>query len=106
MCNPLSVVYNTPGKQRLVLDLRYVNQFLPDRKFKYKGLELVSSLFNNGDFFTTFDLKSGYHHMDIHEDSWPYLGFSWGSGPNRKWYMFHILPFGLSTACYVFTKLL
>ena len=85
----------------MVLDLRYVNQFLPDRKFKYEGLELVPSLFNNGDFFTTFDLKSGYHHVDIHEDSWPYLGFSWGSGPNRKWYMFLILPFGLySMLCF------
>ena len=68
VCSALSVVTNASGKQRLVLDLRYVNQFLPDRKFKYEGLELVPSLFNCGDFFTTFDLKSGYHHVDIHED--------------------------------------
>ena len=106
VCSPLSVVTNASGKQRLVLDLRYVNQFLPNRKFKYEGLELIPSLFNCGDYFTTFDLKSGYHHMDIHEDSWPYLGFSWGVESNRMWYMFRILPFGLSTACYVFTKLL
>ena len=55
----------------------------------------------------TFNLKSGYHHVGIHEDSWPYLGFSWsGLGGCRQFYMFRILPFGLSTACYVFTKLL
>ena len=78
--SPLSVVTNSKGKQRLVLDLRYINQFLPDRKFKYEGLSLVPSLFCRGDFFATFDLKSGYHHIDIHEDSWPYLGFSWGHG--------------------------
>jgi hypothetical protein len=106
VCSPLSVVTNASGKQRLVLDLRYINQFLPDRKFKYEGLELVPTLFQIGDFFTTFDLKSGYHHVDIHEDSWPYLGFSWGSGTARRWFMFRVLPFGLSTACYVFTKLL
>ena len=58
-CSPLSVVTNASGKQRLVLDLRYVNQFLPDHKFKYKGLELVPTLFNCGNFFTTCDLKSG-----------------------------------------------
>lgn len=105
VCSPLSVVTNASGK-RLVLDLRYVNQFLPDCKFKYEGLELVPTLFNCGNYFTTFDLKSGYHHVDIHEDSWPYLGFSWNSGRDRKLYTFQVLPFGLSTACYVFTKLL
>ena len=44
--------------------------------------------------------------MDIHEDCRPYLGFSWGSGPNTKWYTFKVLSFGLASACYVFTKLL
>ena len=104
--SPLSVVFNAKGNPRLVLDLRYVNQFLPEHKFKYEGLSLVSSLFQCGDFFTTFDLKSGYHHVDIHQDFWPYLGFSWGHGHSKKWFTFRVLPFGLSTACYVFTKLL
>ena len=48
--SPLSVVTNSKGKQHLVLDLRYINQFLPDRKFKYEGLSLVPSLFCRGDF--------------------------------------------------------
>ena len=49
--SPLSVVTNSKGKQCLVLDLRYINQFLPDRKFKYEGLSLVPLLFCCGDFF-------------------------------------------------------
>lgn len=85
VCSPLSIAANAPGKQPLVLDLRYVNQFLPDRKFKHEGLELIPNMFSSGDFFTTFDLKSGRHHVDIHEDSWPYLGFSWGNGSSGKW---------------------
>ena len=53
----------------------------------------------------TFDLKSGYHYVDISKDSWPYLGFSWSApGSCRHYFMFRVLPFGLSTACYVFTK--
>ena len=106
--SPLSVVYNAKGKPRLVVDLRYVNQFLPERKSKYEGLNLVPSLFQKGDFFTTFDLKSEYHHVhvDVHQESWPYLGFSRNYGKVKKWFMFRVLPFGLSTACYVFTKLL
>ena len=31
------------------------------------SLELIPNMFSSGDFFTTFDLKSGYHHVDIHE---------------------------------------
>ena len=53
VCSPLSVVANASGKLclvRLVLDLRYINQFLPDRKFKYEGLDLIPTLFNRGDF--------------------------------------------------------
>ena len=54
------------------------------------------------DFMCTFDLKSGYHHLDIHKDFQTYLGFQW----KGEYYMFTVLPFGLATACYVFTKLL
>ena len=75
VCSPLSVVENVNGRLRLVLDLRYVNQFLPEQKFKYEGLNLVPQMFEKGDHFFTFDLKSGYHHVDIHADFWTYLGF-------------------------------
>ena len=53
-----------------------------------------------------FDLKSGYHHVDIHKEHWKYLGFAWGEGPNTKYYVFCVLPFGLATPPYLFTKLL
>ena len=106
VCSSLSVVVNARGKKRLVLDLRYVNQFILLTKFKYEGLNIVPQLFSKGDYFFTFDLKSGYHHVDIHKDCWPYLGFSWGVGPQTKWYTFTVLLFGLASACYVFTKLL
>ena len=106
VCSPLSVVTSAKGRQRLVLDLRYLNQFLPDRKLRYEGLNLIPSLLQQGDYFTVFDLKSGYHHVDIHEECWAYLGFEWGDNSTRRWYVFRVLPFGLSTACYVFTKLL
>ena len=100
------MVFKAKGKPRLVVDLRYVNQFLSERKFKYEGLNLIPFLFSTGDYIAALDLKSGYHHVDIHQDSWPYLGFSWGVDHERKWFMFRVLLFGLSTACYVFTKLL
>ena len=102
VCSPLQVVFNSSGKPRLVLDLRYINQYLLNQKFKYEGLDLVPAMFEHNNHFFTFDLKSMYHHVDIHTDCWTYLGLSW----SNKFYMFAVLPFGLSTACYVFTKLL
>ena len=59
-------------------------------------------LFEKGDFLFSFDLKSGYHHVDIAKIHQKYLGFSW----QGAYYVFTVLPFGLSTACYMFTKLL
>ena len=86
VCSPLLVVENAKGKLRLIIDLCYVNQFLNQYKFKYEGLDLISSLFRKGDFVFTFDLRSGYHHIDIHEESQPYLGFSWGDRCNKKFF--------------------
>ena len=48
----------------------------------------------------SFDLKSGYH-VNIAQEHWKYLGFTWKS----HYYVFTVLPFGLSSACYIFTKL-
>ena len=53
-----------------------------------------------------FDLKSGYFHLDVHEDFHQYLGFSWNFKNITKYYVFTVLPFGLSIAGSVFTKVL
>ena len=48
----------------------------------------------------TFDLKSGYHHIEIHPDHLRFLGFAWkfpGETPVR-YFVFTVLPFGLSSA--------
>ena len=106
ICSPLSVVSNNSGKLRLVLNLRYLNQFLWKEKFKYEDLRVAMLMFQPDDYMFTFDLKSGYHHIDIHIEHWKYLGFAWGEGSAVQYYVFCVLPFGLATACYLFTKLM
>ena len=49
----------------------------------------------------TFDLKSAYHHVRIDERFQTYLGFSW----QGKYMVFNVLPFGLSTAGFIFSKI-
>ena len=54
----------------------------------------------------SFDLKSGYHHVDIFPDHRKYLSFSWTFSCGRTRFLeFTVLAFGLSSAPYLFTKL-
>ena len=53
-----------------------------------------------------FDLKSGYHHVSINESYTQFLGFSWIIDGKRRFFVFLVLPFGISSACHLFTKLL
>ena len=66
------------------------------------------SYFSQGAYTFSFDLKSGYHHVEIFEGHQTYLGFSWkhSSSNQVKFYVFIVLPFGLSSAPHVFTKIL
>ena len=59
------VVANAEGKLRLVLNLKYLNKFLHKESFKYEDLRIAMLLFGKVDFLIKFDLKSGYHHLDI-----------------------------------------
>ena len=106
ICSPLSVVSNSVGKLRLVLNLRYLNQYLHVLTFKYEDLRVAALLFDAEEYLFKFDLKSGYHHVDIHPDYHTYLGFQWVTKGEAYYYVFTVLPFGLSTACYLFTKIM
>ena len=76
------------------------------QKFKYEDLKVVADLINRNDYFTTFDLVSGYYHIDIHPDHYKYLGFQWTfSDGSVKNFQYLVLVFGLATACYLFTKM-
>ena len=102
--NPLSVA---EGKRlRLVIDLRHVNSFLVRFKFKYEDLRSLSQVLEEGQWFFTWDLKSGYHHVDICLEHQMYLSFSWPFSGMLRYFTFTVLPFGLSSACFCFTKLL
>ena len=73
-CNPLTVVRGK--KPRLVIDLsRSVDKNLHSCKFKYEGLPTLSEMFEKVFWFVTFDLESGYHHIDIDPQFWQLLGF-------------------------------
>ena len=106
--NPLSVSVQPSGKLRLILDLQHVNNYVHKNNIKYEDWRIALSYFHKGCYMITFDLRSGYHHIDIHINFQTFLGFAW-KGPQEQtftYYQFTVLPFGLSTAPFVFTKCL
>ena len=95
--NLLSVFKNSVGKKHLILDLRYINEHLyRDKKCFENYLE-----HRNG---YKFYLKSGYHLVEKFEGYQTYLSFLWKIDNIMKFFVFTVLPFGLSTAPFVFTK--
>lgn len=104
--NPLTVAYSKSGKPRLVLDCRHVNLFLHKFKFKYENSVVAREMFTTGDFLYTFDLKSAYHHIEIWPGHRKFLGFAFMVDGKRQFYTFNVLPFGIATAGYIFTKVL
>ena len=106
LCSPLSVVANSSAKLRLVLNLKYLNNFLHVTSFKYEDLRTAALMFEANEYLFKFDLKSGYHHDDVHPDCYKFLGFQWEHKGIPSYFVFTVLPFGLSTACYLFTKIM
>ena len=102
--NPLSVSVHKTGKRRLILDLRNVNKFLWKQPVKYEDLRTALLFLRPHGFMFQFDLKSGYHHISILPEHQQYLGFCWMFKGVLTFFKFKVLPFGLSTAPYVFTK--
>ena len=94
------------GKERLVLDLRHVNQYVDRQKVKFEGVNEALLFANNSKYMYKFDLKNGYFHLDIHSDHQKFLGFSWKFENKTRFFKFTVLPFGLSSAGHIFTKTL
>lgn len=103
LCLPLGVVPKKNGKWRLIHDLRFLNSRIrrPPR-FKLEDLSTVAQQVKEGDQLMTFDLEQGYYHVEINAAYRKYFGFEW----DGQFYQWNVLPFGLSEAPLVFTKIL
>ena len=106
-CNPLHVAKQSSGKLRLILDLSHLNNFIVKKSVKYEDLRTVLQMFSPRMFVFSFDRTSAYHHIDICDEHTKFLSFKWPSAKGvMKFYEFKVLPFGLTSAPYVFTKVM
>lgn len=92
-------------KLRLILDLSYLNKFLPKTQFSLEDLKHVIELLPPKGFLAKFDFRKGYHHVSMSPESQKFLGFTWDYLGQKRFFKFTVLPFGLSIAPWLFTKL-
>ncbi|KAJ1184986.1 hypothetical protein NDU88_001782 [Pleurodeles waltl] len=90
------------GRLRPILDLRILNWFLKQEKFKMLTLAQVLMALNKEDWMVLVDLQDAYFHIPILKSHRKYLRFVVGS----QHYQFAVLPFGLTSAPRVFTKVM
>ena len=60
-----------------MINFKHLNRFLWKQHFKYEDLRVAMLLFERDNFMFSFDLKSGYHHVDIsktHTNTWVFPG--------------------------------
>lgn len=109
-CNPcegqfLSSIFLIPkpnGKHRFILNLKNLNQYIETQHFKLEDLRTAIKLVSENNFMGTVDLKDAYFLIKIHDNYKKYLRFEFDNGL----YEFNVLPFGLNTAPFVFTKIM
>ena len=100
--SPMLVVPKKGGKWRPVINLRLLNQYVVKPHFKMEDIRSLKDIIQEGDQIAKLDLKDAYFSVPMAQNSKRLLQFQWKS----QLLQFTCLPFGLSSAPYVFTKLL
>lgn len=90
------------GKMRFILNLKNLNKFVDTKHFKIEDFRTALKLVTKDCFMAKLDLKDAYFFVKIHPNFKKYLRFQW----EGTLYQFCVLPFGLSTSPFVFTKIM
>jgi hypothetical protein len=105
--HPLSVATDSSGEKRLILYLylSVLHNYVKKGRNKFEDYKVATELLFHCGFIYKFDLSSGHHHISIKPIHHSYLGFLWIFHGKNHYFVFSVLPFGLSSAPFVFTKL-
>ncbi|XP_072384478.1 uncharacterized protein [Diabrotica undecimpunctata] len=101
----ISKVFTIPksdGSYRLILNLKKFNKFVENVHFKIEDNKVVVRLISQGCFMSKIDLKDAYHLIPVQKSHRKYLRFIF----KGTLYEYNCLPFGLSCAPRIFTKIL
>jgi len=97
----LFVVPKPSGEWRPIINLSALNKSLVIPRFKMDTTSLIRNSMRLGNWVFKLDLKDAYFQVPIHKNSRKFLRLEFMG----KIYQFRALPFGVSTAPWIFTRL-
>ena len=100
--SPIVPVMKKSGEVRICVDFRYLNQYVVREPYQIPTFEDIFSKLTNAQYFSQLDAKSGYHQLEMSEDSQKYLCFSTPVGN----FQFCRMPFGISSAPEMYQKVM
>lgn len=89
-------------KWRLVVDFRQLNKKIIADKFPLPRVDEILDHLGRAKYFSTLDLASGFHQIELEEDSKKFTAFSTASGH----FEFNRLPFGLNISPNSFQRMM
>ena len=96
------VVPKRDGGWRPIINLKRLNNYIRCSHFKMENILSLRDVLKKGDSMSKIDLKDAYMTVPMARVHQKYLRFQW----QKRIYEFKSLPFGLTPAPLVFTKLL
>lgn len=96
------IVPKPDGSHRLILNLKNFNKNVKTSHFKIEDYRTVARLITPNCLMATIDLQDAYYLIPIKKSHRKYLRFQF----NNCLYEYNCLPFGLSCAPQIFTKIL
>lgn len=100
--SPIFTVPKPNVKHRFILNLKGLNKYIDVQHFKMEDYRTVLKLIEENDYMATIDIQDAYFLVNIDIEDRKKLRFQWRSNI----FEFNVLPFGICTAPFVFTKLL
>ncbi len=100
--SPMIVIPKKDGTHRCVIDYRRLNQSLVKDSYPLPRIEDIFATLGTAKYFSTLDLKSGYHQISVHPNDREKTAFCTRTGL----YEFQVLPFGISSAPAIFQRMI
>jgi len=100
--SPVVIVKKKDGSHRLCIDYRALNKVCPAENFPMVRQETIRESVAGAKWFSTLDMASGYHQINVKKEDRPKTAFS----TNQGHYQFKVMSFGLCNAPSTFTRIM
>lgn len=92
--SPVVLVEKKDGTNRFCVDYRVLNGVTVKDSYPLPRIDDTLDALTGPEWFSTLDLKSGYHQVEMEEEDKKKTAFTFGQG---LWH-FYVMPFGLCNA--------